>query len=175
MMGVSKHRFKRQESWRLKRVKESWRRPRGVTSRMRKEKNGWPPKVKVGYGTAASTRGLHPRGLIERLVRNESDLEGLKPKTHIARLSRQLGEKRRLILLERIRSLNIHVANPGKEEARPVGEEAAPADLTTSSMPSTEEAPVANDEEDASRLEHEETAQGSEDGKHEADSEGAEQ
>jgi len=97
---------------------------------MRKEKSGWPQKVKVGHGTKASGRGLHPRGLIERLVHNESDLEGLDPKMHIVRLSGQLGEKRRLILLGRARTLNIHVANPGKTEARPVGEE-APAPATT--------------------------------------------
>ena len=122
-MAASKTRFKRQESWRLKRVKENWRRPRGVTSRMRKEKKGWPALVKAGRGSAASTRGRHPRGLIERLVRNEGDLEGLNPKIHIIRLSASLGERRRIVLLERAKSLNVHIANPGKEETRPVGEE----------------------------------------------------
>lgn len=122
-MAASRTRFKRQESWRLKRVKENWRRPRGVTSRMRKEKKGWPALVKAGRGSAASTRGRHPRGLIERLVRNEADLEGLNPKVHIIRLSGRLGERRRIVLVERAKSLNIHIANPGKEETRPVGEE----------------------------------------------------
>ncbi len=139
-MSTSKTRFKRQESWRLKRVKENWRRPRGVTSRMRKEKNGWPAKVKVGYGTKASGRGLHPRGLIERLVQNESDLEGLNPKTHIVRLSGQLGEKRRLVLLERVRTLNIHIANPGKEETRPIGEAQTPAGAAAGPPVSEDEA-----------------------------------
>ena len=122
-MAASRTRFKRQESWRLKRVKENWRRPRGVTSRMRKEKKGWPALVKAGRGSAASTRGRHPRGLIERLVRNEADLEGLNPKVHIIRLSGRLGERRRIVLVERAKSLNIHIANPGREETRPVGEE----------------------------------------------------
>ncbi len=122
-MVASRARFKRQESWRLKRVKENWRRPRGVTSRMRKEKKGWPALVKAGRGSAASTRGRHPTGLIERLVRNEADLEGLNPKVHIIRLSGRLGERRRIVLVERAKSLNIHIANPGKEETRPVGEE----------------------------------------------------
>ncbi len=122
-MVASRTRFRRQESWRLKRVKENWRRPRGVTSRMRKEKKGWPALVKAGRGSAASTRGRHPRGLIERLVRNEADLEGLNPKVHIIRLSGRLGERRRIVLVERAKSLNIHIANPGKEETRPVGEE----------------------------------------------------
>ena len=129
-MVASRTRFKRQESWRLKRVKENWRRPRGVTSRMRKEKKGWPTLVKAGRGSAASTRGRHPRGLIERLVRNEADLEGLNPKVHIIRLSAQLGERRRIVLVERAKSLNIHIANPGKEETRPVGEELKEAETS---------------------------------------------
>jgi len=135
-MPASRTRFKRQESWRLKRVKENWRRPRGVTSRMRKEKKGWPALVKAGRGSAASTRGRHPRGLIERLVRNEADLEGLNPKVHIIRLSGRLGERRRTVLVERAKSLNIHIANPGKEETRPLGEE--PKETET---PAIEESP----------------------------------
>ncbi len=135
-MAASRTRFKRQESWRLKRVKENWRRPRGVTSRMRKEKKGWPALVKAGRGSAASTRGRHPRGLIERLVRNEADLEGLNPKVHIIRLSGRLGERRRIVLVERAKSLNIHIANPGKEETRPLGEE--PKETET---PAIEESP----------------------------------
>ncbi len=123
-MTRSRSRFKRQESWRLKRVKDNWRRPRGVTSRMRKEKNGWPELVKAGHGSKAARRWRHPRGLVERLVRSESDLKGVDPKQHIVRLSGRLGERKRSALLERIKSLNVHIANPGREETRPVGEQA---------------------------------------------------
>src|SRR6266571_7328013 len=136
-MTAPRSRFKRQESWRLKRVKENWRRPRGVTSRMRKEKNGWPSLVKVGHGSDASRRGLHPRELVERLVRNESDLEGLDPRLHIVRLSAHLGEKKRLTLVERVRSLNLHIANPGKREAGPVEEEPTAASSPTSMVESS--------------------------------------
>ncbi len=174
-MAGAKPRFKRQESWRLKRVKENWRRPRGVTSRMRKEKSGWPRKVKVGYGTKVSMRGLHPKGLVERLVRHESDLEGLDPKIHIVRLSGQLGEKKRLILLGRTKTLNVHVANPGKEEARPVGEEAAPTSVTALPELSEEEAPVEKEKGNAMVEGREAMAQASGAGKKESDSEDAEQ
>jgi large subunit ribosomal protein L32e len=119
-------------------VKVNWRRPRGVTSRMRKEKNGWPQLVKVGHGSPSNLRGRHPRGLDERLVHNESDLEGLNSKQHIVRLSATLGERRRLILLDRIKSLNIHIANPGKEETRPVGEEAPAKDKASQNEQSKE-------------------------------------
>src|SRR5438132_7672777 len=131
MANMSKNAFNRQESWRYKRVKPAWRRARGVTSKIRKEEAGWPPKVKVGYGTAAATRGLHPRGLQERLIHRLSELEGLDPKIHIIRISARVGERKRLPLLEEIRHRNFHIANPGKQEEKPV----------TTEEPTTEEAP----------------------------------
>src|SRR5712664_3300642 len=120
MANTSKPAFIRQESWRYKRVKPAWRRARGVTSKMRKEESGWPAKVKVGYGTAAATRGLHPQGLRERLIHRISELEGLDPKIHIIRISARVGERKRLTLLDEIRHRNFHIANPGKQEEKPV-------------------------------------------------------
>ncbi len=121
-MTSSKPDFKRQESWRYKRVAENWRRPRGVTSKMRKEESGFPSKVKVGYGTDAQTRGLHPRGLAERLVYRVTDLESIDPAIHIVRIFHGVGERKRLTIIAKAKERNFHVANPGKEESRPVPE-----------------------------------------------------
>jgi len=128
MPNNNKPAFNRQESWRYKRVKPAWRRARGVTSKIRKEEAGWPAKVKVGYGTAAATRGLHPRGLQERLIHRLSELEGLDPKIHIIRISARVGERKRLTLLDELRQRNFHIANPGKEEEKPVSAEEPTAD-----------------------------------------------
>src|SRR5690348_496691 len=122
-MAATKPEFRRQESWRYKRVKENWRRPRGVTSKMRKEESGFPAKVKNGYGTASSTRGLHPRGLIDQLVWREVELEKLDPKVHIVRIAARVGEKKRRGILTKAKDLNFHIANPGKEEGRAVTEQ----------------------------------------------------
>ena len=135
MPNNSKPAFNRQESWRYKRVKPAWRRARGVTSKIRKEEAGWPAKVKVGYGTAAATRGLHPRGLQERLIHRLAELEGLDPKIHIIRISARVGERKRLPLLDELRHRNFHIANPGKEEEKPV----------TAEEPTSVEAPVSEE------------------------------
>ncbi len=118
---------------------ESWRRPRGVTSKTRKEESGWPAKVKVGYGTRSSTRGLHPKGLVDRLVWREADLEKLDPKIHIVRLAHRVGEKKRIIILEKAKQLNFHVANPGREEARPATVEEPATKGTTESQETSRE------------------------------------
>jgi large subunit ribosomal protein L32e len=133
MANNSKPAFVRQESWRYKRVKPAWRRARGVTSKMRKEESGWPAKVKVGYGTAAATRGLHPRGLQEHLIHRISELEGLDAKIHIIRISARVGERKRLALLDEIRHRNFHIANPGKQEEKPVTAEEPAAERASGS------------------------------------------
>ena len=89
---------------------------------MRKEEKGFPAKVKVGYGSDSTMRGLHPRGLIDQLVWRESELEKLDPKLHIVRISGRVGEKKRLGIIAKAKEHNFHIANPGKEESRPVTE-----------------------------------------------------
>ena len=121
-MKNPKPEFKRQESWRYKRVTWNWRRPRGVTSKMRKEESGFPAKVKIGYGSTSALRGLHPRGLVERLVMRELDIETLDPKIHIIRVSGRVGERKRIAIIAKAKEYNFHIANPGKEESRPVTE-----------------------------------------------------
>ena len=92
---------------------------------MRKEESGFPAKVKNGYGTAGSTRGLHPRGLVDTLVWREVELEKLDPKVHIVRIAARVGEKKRRGILTKAKDLNFHIANPGKEEGRAVTEQPA--------------------------------------------------
>src|SRR5713226_5146360 len=150
-MTDAKPAFKRQESWRYKRVKENWRRPRGVTSKMRKEESGWPHKVKVGYGTKSSTKGLHPKGLVDRLVWRQIDLEKLDPKVDIVRIAHRVGEKKRLDILDRAKQLNFHIANPGKVEARPPGEESTKEEKITSSEVAKEPQELETREEAAVR------------------------
>ena len=112
-------------------MKENWRRPRGVTSKMRKEESGWPHKVKIGYGTRSTTRGLHPTGLADRLIWRLSDLEKLDPKVDLVRIAHRVGERKRLDILDRAKQLNFHIANPGKQEARPSAEEPASEEKAT--------------------------------------------
>jgi len=108
-----KPRFIRQESWRYKRVKPSWRRPRGKTSKMRLEQRGWPKTVAVGYKVAKKVRGLHPSGFREILIHRLEDLEKIDAKAEVARIAATVGERKRIAILERAKVLNIRILNPG--------------------------------------------------------------
>lgn len=117
MKTYARPKFVREESWRYKRVKPSWRSARGKTSRVRRSKEGWPPVVKIGYARPASIRGLHPSGMREVMVRRPQDLEQIDPKIYVARIAHTVGENKRLLILDEAERRGIHVLNPGKKKA----------------------------------------------------------
>ena len=120
--------FKRQESWRYKRVEKSWRRPRGIDSKMRKKVKGWPRSPEVGYRSPKETRGLHPSGYEEVLVRNVDDVRKVDPKTQVIRIAHQIGARKRVEISAIADELEIRVLNPRRaveveEEVEELGEE----------------------------------------------------
>lgn len=138
-MSYRRPRFVREESWRYKRVKESWRAPKGKTSRVRRSKKGWPAVVKIGYSRPRATRGLHPSGLREILVWRPKDLGSLDPKLHVGRIAHTVGEKKRVQILEEAKKANIRILNPGLKKPTEVVAEAAPEPTTTEPTRETKE------------------------------------
>lgn len=123
MVKSRRPKFVRQESWRYGRLDESWRKPRGKSSRIRRQKRGWPELVKVGYKGPVKTRHMHPSGLREVAVHRPQDLEGLNPKTQAVRIAHTVGERKRVTILERAKEMGLKVLNPGKRPAAAPGAE----------------------------------------------------
>jgi large subunit ribosomal protein L32e len=105
--------FIRQESWRYDRLAENWRKPKGKDNKMRKQKAGVPPIVKIGYRGPRAARGLHPSGYTDNLVHNVSELAGLDPKRDAARLGHTVGKRKRLQIIAKATALGIKVLNAG--------------------------------------------------------------
>ena len=104
--------FKRYEAHKKLRLRDkSWRRPRGLHNKLREKRAGKKP-VMIGFGSPAKVRGLHPSGFEEVLVYNPSDLEKINPKKQAARIASSVGLKKRLMIEERARELNITILNP---------------------------------------------------------------
>ena len=118
-----KPKFRRQESWRYKRVSEIWRKPDGIDSKMRIRKKGWPKLVEVGYRGPRKARGLHPSGYAEILVRNVDDLTQVNSETQAIRIAHTVGMKKRAEILSRVGERHIHVLNPPPAEEKPEEED----------------------------------------------------
>merc|ERR1711965_584944 len=71
------HGFKRHQADRYKGLakKDSWRKPKGIDSRVRRRFKGQLPMPKIGYGSNAKTRHVLPNGYKEFVVNNEKDVE----------------------------------------------------------------------------------------------------
>jgi len=103
--------FLREEWFRYKRIPKNWRRPDGITSKMRRNYKYRPNKVRVGYRGPQNVRGLHPSGFEEVLIFNPQDLESLNPKTQAARIGGSVGTKKRLAIEKKAKELHIRILN----------------------------------------------------------------
>ncbi len=104
--------FVRSDSWKVKRLEDSgWRKPKGLDNKMRIERKGWPPRVKIGYRKIKEARYLHPSGLREVLVHNSKELSELDPNIHIVRIASSVGKKKRIEIIEKAKELGLRIAN----------------------------------------------------------------
>ena len=106
--------FVRYESWRYKRVKPSWRKPKGVDNKIKWK--GWPKSVDVGYRSPKGVRGLHPSGFEEVIVHNVQDLDAITS-VQAVRISHTVGRRKRVDIVERAEDRKIVVLN---KRVRPV-------------------------------------------------------
>ena len=103
--------FKRQEWFRYSKLGESWRRPKGIHSKMKRNLKRRPPVVDIGFRGPAEVRGLHPSGFEEVMVYNVEGLEGVDPKSQAVRIGGTVGTKKRIVIQERADELGIRVLN----------------------------------------------------------------
>jgi large subunit ribosomal protein L32e len=129
-----KPKFARQESWRYKRLKENWRRPRGLDNKMRRKIKGWPQTVSAGYRGPKAARGLHPSGYFEVLVYNVAGLEKIDQKTQAVRIAHTVGKRKRARIMTVARKRKIIVLNP-KEVQETVREEKELVEKTEEEKP----------------------------------------
>lgn len=119
--------FVRPESWRYVRIKENWRRPRGLDHKVRLMYDGWPPGVRVGYRSPRATRGLHPSGYREVLVFNVEGLKDVDPNTQAIRIAHTVGKRKRVKILAEAKKKRIIILN-AKTAKETVAEEKEPTE-----------------------------------------------
>lgn len=108
-----KPKFKRQETWKLKRFKNhpKWRRPRGKRSKMRTKEGAKPKLPSIGYRSPKEVRGFHPSGLKEVRVENLFDVEKVDAET-IVRISGRIGNRKKIEVVKALHEKKIRMCNP---------------------------------------------------------------
>lgn len=113
---VKKHHkaFKRHHSDRYMRVGESWRKPKGIDSVVRRRFRGTIRMPKIGYGSNKKTRDLTPSGHKVFVVSNAAELELLllQTKTHAAEIAHNVSARKRIVIVERAKALGVKLTNP---------------------------------------------------------------
>ena len=110
--------FKRQGISRKKRLEDTWRRPRGLQSKQRKQKKCKGIHPQPGYGSPKAVRGMHPSGFEEVLVFNVADLSGIDTETQAIRISSTVGGKKRADIQAKADETEVKILNR-KEIAEP--------------------------------------------------------
>jgi len=106
--------FRRIESWRYKRVKRSgWRAAKGIDSKTRQKLKSGVKSPNVGYRSPKKLRGLHPSGLIEKVVHNMNQINELDPNIHGLKISSKIGNKKRMGMIEKAQLKNFKILNLG--------------------------------------------------------------
>ncbi|MHA1130301.1 MAG: 50S ribosomal protein L32e [Candidatus Helarchaeota archaeon] len=117
----SRPKFRRYESWRYKRIKLSWRRSRGIDSKVRRKKKGNIVSPNIGYRGPRKTRYLHSSGFEEVIVHNMRDLEKVNPRKQVVKIAGKIGRNKRIMMQDRADELDILILNrtrillPGEE------------------------------------------------------------
>lgn len=110
--------FKRDGYGKKRQLSDSWRKPRGLHNKQRKQKKAKGALPKPGFGSPVAVRGMHPSGFFEVLVSTAKELEGLDPKTQAVRISATVGDKKRVALQEAALAAGLKVLNARTVKAK---------------------------------------------------------
>ncbi|KAI5457737.1 ribosomal protein L32e [Mariannaea sp. PMI_226] len=107
-------RFARHQSDRFKCVDPSWRKPKGIDSRVRRRFRGTISMPKIGYGSNKKTKFLTPSGHKALLVSNVKDVELLlmHNRTYAAEIAHNVSSRKRIDIIGRAKQLGVKVTNP---------------------------------------------------------------
>ena len=103
--------FLREEWFRYKRIPKNWRRPDGISSKMRINLKYRPSKVRVGFRGPKDVRGLHSSGFEEIIVHNVNDLDAIDPNKQAARIGSSVGTKKRIDIEKKAEELDVRIPN----------------------------------------------------------------
>ncbi|MEZ0346543.1 MAG: 50S ribosomal protein L32e [Infirmifilum sp.] len=113
-ISARRPKFIRMNSWIIKRLDDVWRSPRrSLENKIRLQRKGFPPLVKVGYRGPSKVRGLHPSGFQEVIVHTPEELENIDPNVQAVRIASTVGRRKRIEIIKKADEKGIRILNVG--------------------------------------------------------------
>ena len=109
-MAAKHPKFQRANYGSIKRVKASWRKPRGIDSKARGHLVSAGAHPDIGYRSPRATRGFHSSGKPETLVHNVKELLAITA-GHIARIGSTVGGKKYAEIKKTAKEKKIKIVN----------------------------------------------------------------
>lgn len=106
--------FERHQSNGFLRIsRSSWRKQKGIDSRVRRRFKGTIPQPAVGFGSDKETRNILPNGFYKFVVHNAKELEMLlmHNKKYCAEIASNVSSRTRKLIVQRASELHIKVTN----------------------------------------------------------------
>ncbi len=113
LMERREPRWMRMDEWRFWKIErqERWRRPKGLDNKIRHQRKGYPPLVKIGYRQPKAVRGLHPSGFEPVRVFRPEDLDKIDPTKQAIIIASTVSKKKRLEIIKKAMEKRIKVIN----------------------------------------------------------------
>ncbi len=110
-LKARKPHFVRQKAHSYKKIGLTWRRPRGLHSKLRLGWKGHPRPVEQGWRSPQEVRSLSREGLVEKIVYSPSDLDMIRKDREGIIIGSTVGAKKRKEILKKAVELKIKVLN----------------------------------------------------------------
>jgi len=108
--------FERHQYQQFMRIgRSSWRKSKGIDSRVRRRFKGTIPQPSIGYGSSKTTRNLLPNGFLKFVVHSPKELEMLMMhnRKYCAEIGHSVSSRLRKLIVQRAEQLNVKVTNAG--------------------------------------------------------------
>ena len=103
--------FVQQDHHKKVKLKETWRKPRGIDSKLRLNLSGKTRKPSKGYRSPESVRGLSRNGLKQVLVYNIEQLNKIDNKTEGIIIAAAVGTKKKILIVKKAQEMNVTILN----------------------------------------------------------------
>lgn len=113
---LKKPHFVQTDQHKKKKLKDTWKKPRGLHNKKRQFILGKGEMARVGYGSPAAVKGLHPSGFEEVLLSRAQDLDNVDPATQAVRIARTVGQRKRMDIVKKAQSMGLKILNPPYQE-----------------------------------------------------------